>query len=129
MPFNFFTLNTTNPMLPKSQYLVKSSYIAQALLNVGEQLEMLNYDLVGAMTNYVDGNIIRNEVEYNCDIVKAGHECIQLGLDMISPNNMYPMYKFGEIIIAKLIERIQTLPPLQLIINFEVEHKACCAAR
>lgn len=126
LPFNFFTLHTSRQFscLEKTQYFTKSDPIPNVLntIMVGEQLEILNYDVVGSMVDYVNGQVIRSKVEYDCDIVKAGHECIQLGLDMISPINMNPIYNFGEIILTQLIERIKTLPPLQSIINFELNH-------
>lgn len=77
----------------------------------GSPIEMLNYDLVGTMTDYNSKEgPIRSRIEYNRKLVRPYHDCISYIVDKIKPlktDNIENEYKLKKLI--KLIDKIFTM--------------------
>jgi len=113
-PFNFFSLVTTS-----LKFLAESQYFIKTFPASGRRLEILNNDLIGTMVNYRNGIVIRNPIEYDANIIKSGHECIDLGLKLIENITV----QNSKAVMTFLIKQIELLPNIAAISHHD-KHKA-----
>lgn len=71
--------------------------------------EILNYDLIGSLVAYENGQPVRLPIEFDTNIIKAGHECISMGIQMIDKSKMENMNEVKDKILEYEFENIKQI--------------------
>lgn len=130
-PYNFLLSATFRDYagFPEiTQEFIKVNKVYNLIFNArGGPIEMLNYDLVGTLKNYSNGIPIRENIEYNAELIKVYHECIKYLINKIRPinGNVYDSNTIEN--IKKEIENIYTKirivrPIISTVIDHQTKH-------
>ena len=90
------------------KYINKHRLITLVFNAHGSPIEMLNYDMIGTLQNYDDDDgPIRDKPEYDIDLVRPYHECIDYATNhMKSLNHAEVASKYKLETLQKLIKKI-----------------------
>lgn len=113
-----FLLSATYESYSQFPQISKKYYEKGKLINLifnarGSPIEMLNYDTIGTLQNYLpEIGPVRDELEYDKSLIEPYHECMQYLIDQINPvegtfkrKEVYPAIKaiFKDILVNKPI--------------------------
>jgi len=119
VPYYFLLSSTYLNMsdFPSISYRYKNKCVVLTFDIRGSPVEMLNYDLIGTLQDYKKGKPIRDNLEYDYDLIEIYHNTIDEVLKYIKPLNIDTKrhkysYKNLRSLIKKLISPIANNKPI-----------------
>lgn len=117
------TFNNYNefPSISKAYY--KKEKIINLIFNTrGSPIEMLNYDNIGTLQNFTQEGPIRDELEYNVELIKPYHDCINYLLKLIEPQKDIDCKSKLHMIKKEIKEYFDYLKNKELVLASFIRH-------
>lgn len=112
---------------PNTMYLLmfdkgnvnKCNFVIQALK--GDNLENINYDVVGSLRDYQDGAPIRHELEYDEKYILPSHNAIKICCENFSQFDIPLLTDYT--ILQKLLDEATNILAVDILVNQYAVHK------
>lgn len=118
------TFNNFEQFPSISRYYYKKNKIYNLMFDTrGSPIEMLNYDNIGTLHNFCEEGPIRDKLEYDLELIKPYHECINYFVDLMEPinSNIDCRYKLRQI-KQEIKDYFGILKKTELILSNYIRH-------